>query len=167
MVDSGITSHMTGMLDSFMFISEIGPGHVMNGTHQIRGVGSVRFLLDFEETLEVEGVLFVPGLRVNLLSVSALEDVGYVITFECGYVHIHAVDEVPIMTVLIGEWRGRVYTVLGQPVRCQSSWISNSKGEQEAQRIEGAPECQSSVQGSSTGKKINWYELSQSENSQR
>jgi hypothetical protein len=167
MVDSGATSHMTGMLDSFLFISEIGPDHVVNGTHQIRGVDSVRFLLDFGETLEVEGVLFVPGLRVNLLSVSALEDVGYVITFERGYVHIHAVDEVPIRTVLIGERRGRVYTVLGQPVRCQSGWISDSEGEQEAQRTEGAPECQSSVQGSSTSRKINWYELSQSENAQR
>jgi hypothetical protein len=82
MVDSGATSHMIGMLDSFLFISEIGPDHVMNGTHQIRGVDSVRFLLDFRETLEVEGVLFVPGLRVNILSVSTLEDAGYVITFE-------------------------------------------------------------------------------------
>jgi hypothetical protein len=94
---------MTRMLDSFMFIYEIGLDHVVNGTHQIIGVDSVRFLLDFGESLEVEGVLFVPGLRVNLLSVSALEDVGYVITFERGYVHIHAVDEVPIRTIMIGE----------------------------------------------------------------
>ena len=113
MVDSGATNHMIGMLDSFLFISEIGPDHVVNGTHQIRGVGSVRFLLDFGEILEVEGVLFVPGLRVNLLLVSTLEDVGYVITFERGYVHIHAVDEIPIRTILIGEQRGRIYTVLG------------------------------------------------------
>jgi hypothetical protein len=90
MVDSGATGHMTGMLDSFLFIFEIGPDHVVNGTHQIRGVDSVRFLLDFGETLEVEGVLFVLGMRVNLLSVSTLEDAGYVITFKRGYVHIHA-----------------------------------------------------------------------------
>jgi hypothetical protein len=88
-------------------------------------------------------------------------------TFERGYVCIHAVDEVPIMTVLIGERRDRVYTMLGHPVGCQSGWIYDSEGEQEAQRTEGAPECQSSVQGSSTSKKINWYELSQLENDQR
>jgi hypothetical protein len=35
--------------------------------------------------------------------------------------------------------------VLGQPVGCQSGWISDSEGEQEAQRTEGAPECQSSI----------------------
>jgi hypothetical protein len=108
MVDNGATSHMTGMLDSFMFISEIGPSHVVNGTHQIRGVDSVKFLLDFGETLEVKGMLFVPGRRVNILSVLALEDVGYVITFERGYVHIHPIDEVPIRIVLIRERRGRV-----------------------------------------------------------
>jgi hypothetical protein len=123
--------------------------------------------LDFGEILEVEGVLFVPGLRVNLLPVSSPEDAGYVITFERGYVHLHTVDEVPIRTVLIGERRGRVYTVLGQLVVCHSGWISDSKKEQEAQRTEDAPECQSSVQGSSTSRKINWYELSQSENAQR
>jgi hypothetical protein len=117
-------------------------------------------MLEFGETLEVEGVLFVPGLRVNILSVLALEDVGYVITFEHGYVHIHAVGEVPIRRVLIGEWRGKVYIVLGQQVICQSGWISDSKGEKEAQRNEGAPECQSIVQGSSTRRNINWYDLS-------
>ena len=84
-----------------------------------------------------------------------MEDVGYVITFKCGYVHIHAVDEVPIMTILIGERRGRVYTVLGQPVECQSSWISDLEGEQASQRTKGAPKCQSSIQGSITSRKIN------------
>jgi hypothetical protein len=74
MVDSGATSHMTGMLNSFLFISEIGPDHFMNGTHHIRRFGSVRFMLDFKETLEVEGVLFVQGMRVNILSISAMED---------------------------------------------------------------------------------------------
>jgi hypothetical protein len=106
-VDNGATSHMTGMLDSFLFISEIGPSHVMNGTHQIIGINSVNFLLNFEEILEVEGVLFVLGMRVNILSASYLEDDGYVITFKCGYVHIYVVDEVPIKTIMIGEWRGK------------------------------------------------------------
>jgi hypothetical protein len=43
----------------------------------VHGVGSVRFQLEYGGLLELDGVLFVPGLRVNLLSVSALEDVGY------------------------------------------------------------------------------------------
>jgi hypothetical protein len=160
MVESGAANHMIGIMDSFLFIFEIGPDHVMNGTHQIRGVYYVRFLLNFRETLEVEWVSFVPGLRVNILSVSALEDVRYVINFERSYVHIHARNEVPIKKILIGERRGIVYIVLGQPVVCQSGWIYDSEGEKEAQR-NGATKCESSVQGSSTSIKLNVYELSQ------
>jgi hypothetical protein len=44
----------------------------------VRGVGSVRFQLEYGGLLELDGVLFVPLLRFNVLSVSALEDVGYV-----------------------------------------------------------------------------------------
>jgi hypothetical protein len=42
----------------------------------VRGVGRVRFQLEYGGFLELDGVLFVPGLRVNLLLVSALKDVG-------------------------------------------------------------------------------------------
>ena len=78
-VDSGATSHMTGMLDTFMCISEIGPGQFVNGTQEVRGIGKVKFQLVLGETLEVDRVLFVPGLRVSLLSVAALEDDGYTV----------------------------------------------------------------------------------------
>ena len=55
----------------------------------VRGVGSVRFQLEFGGLLELDGVLFVPGLRVNLLSVSALEDVGYCTLFKREHVFIY------------------------------------------------------------------------------
>jgi hypothetical protein len=55
----------------------------------VRGVGNVRFQLEFGELLELDGVLFVPGLRVNLLSVSALEDVGYCVLFKREHVFIY------------------------------------------------------------------------------
>jgi hypothetical protein len=42
----------------------------------VHGVGKVRFRLEYGGFLELDGVLFVPGLRVNFLSVLALEDVG-------------------------------------------------------------------------------------------
>jgi hypothetical protein len=51
----------------------------------IRGVGNVRFQLEFGVLLELDGVLFVSGLRVNLLLVSALEDVGYCVFDPGGY----------------------------------------------------------------------------------
>ena len=131
MVENGATNHMIGILYSFLFISEIGIDHFMDGIHHIRGVNIVRFLLDFRGIMEVEGVLFVPRMRFSLLLVLAIKDDGYVMNFECGYAYLHAIDEVPIMTILIGEWRGRVYIVHGQPVGGQLGWISDSKGEKE------------------------------------
>ena len=48
----------------------------------VRGVENVIFQLEFGGLLEIDGVLFVPGLSVNLLSVSALQDVGYCVLFK-------------------------------------------------------------------------------------
>jgi hypothetical protein len=64
----------------------------------VRGVGSVRFQLEYGGLLELDGVLFVPGLRVNLLSVPALEDVGYCILFKSEHVFIYreGVDQVEL-----------------------------------------------------------------------
>jgi hypothetical protein len=55
----------------------------------VRGVGNVRFQLEFGGLLEIVGVLFVLGLRVKFLSVSALEDVGYCVLFKREHVFIY------------------------------------------------------------------------------
>ena len=53
------------------------------------GVGNVRFQLEFGALLELDGVIFFPGLKVNLLSVSTLQDVGYCILFKRNHVFIY------------------------------------------------------------------------------
>jgi hypothetical protein len=92
-MDSGASSHMMGIWQVFLDFTEIGPGRqVVNegGMARVaRGVGNVRFQLQFGELLELDGVLFVPGLRVNLLSVLALEDVGYCVLFKREHVFIY------------------------------------------------------------------------------
>jgi hypothetical protein len=55
----------------------------------VRGVGNVRFQLEFGGLLELDGVLFVPGPRVNFLSISALEDVEYCVLFKREHVFIY------------------------------------------------------------------------------
>ena len=57
----------------------------------------------------MEEVLSVPGLGTNLLSVSALEDVGYATPFKQGHVFVYSVTKGPNNMVLLGERRGRVY----------------------------------------------------------
>jgi hypothetical protein len=72
-VDSGASCHMTGIWRVFQDFTEIGPGRqVVNEggmARLVRGVENVRFQLKFGELLELDGVLFIPRLRVNLLSV--------------------------------------------------------------------------------------------------
>jgi hypothetical protein len=56
--------------------------------HAVKGVGCVRFQLESGGSQEVAEVLFVPELKVNLLSISALEDMGYAVIFVDGQVLI-------------------------------------------------------------------------------
>ena len=53
------------------------------------GVGSVISQLKYGVLLELDGVLFVPGLRVKFLSVSTLEDVRYLILFKREHVFMY------------------------------------------------------------------------------
>jgi hypothetical protein len=70
-VDSGASCHMTGIWRVFLDFTEIGPSRqVVNEVGMervVRGVGSLRFQLQFGGLFELDGVFFVPGLRVNLL----------------------------------------------------------------------------------------------------
>ena len=52
--------------------------------HVVEGVGKVIFQLESGGSLEVVGVMHVPEIKVNLLSVSALEDEGYEVMFQDG-----------------------------------------------------------------------------------
>jgi hypothetical protein len=105
----------------------------------VRGVGRVRFQLEFGELLVVDGVLFVPGLRVNLLLVSALADVGYVTLFKSGHVFIYREGADLVEPQLIGDRVDRLYIVRGQP----TVGDSESDEEQEAPETAVGPRIQS------------------------
>ena len=132
----------------FLSVSELGDRHIVNGMHAVRGTGRVRFQLQTGELLEIRGVLFVPGLGKNLLSVAAFEDVGYTTLFKRGHVFIHSETDGLDSKVLLGERRGRVYMLLGQHMSDGSGWLSDSSSMSEEEWIEVAPSIESSVQGS-------------------
>ena len=81
----------------------------------VRGVGKLRFQLEYGGFLDLDGVLYVPGLRVNLLLVSTLEDVGYCTLFKRGHVFIYKEGVDPVEPQLIGDWVDRLYMLRGQP----------------------------------------------------
>jgi hypothetical protein len=87
----------------------------------VRGVGNVRFQLEFGGLLEIDGVLFVPGLSVNLLLVSALQDVGYCVLFKREHVFIYREGVDPIELQLIGNRVDRLYMLRGQPMMYDST----------------------------------------------
>jgi hypothetical protein len=93
-VDSGSSRHMTEMRLVFLSVSKTGSNcHVKNGArtrHAVKGVGCVRFQLESGVSLEVDEVMYVPELKVNLLSISALEHMGYDLMFDDGHVLIRA-----------------------------------------------------------------------------
>ena len=110
---------------------------------EARGVGTVRFRLEFEEFLQVEGVLYVPGLDHNLLSVPALEDAGYVTMFKRGHVFIY-VDGADPNPVLIGDRVERLYWLRGQPMTSEFGGLIPDSGSEEEHR---APEADGAHRG--------------------
>jgi hypothetical protein len=145
-VDSGASSHMTRIWRVFLDFTKIGPDRwVVNEggmVKAVRGVGNARFQLKFGELLELDGVLFVPGLRVNLLSVSALEDVGYCVLFKREHVFIYRQGVDPIELQLIGNRVNRLYMLRGQPLMYD---LASNEGCEEASEIAVALRIQSCI----------------------
>ena len=55
-----------------------------NGTYAIEGIVSTSLRLESGWSLHLEEVLYVPGLKKNLLSIGVLEDKGYTVAFTKG-----------------------------------------------------------------------------------
>ena len=80
------------------------------------GVGTISFQRESLPPLEVSEVLYVPGLRKNLISVSAIEDKGYEVTFRGGQVIMYPKGSSIESGKVIGIRRGRLYRFGFQPV---------------------------------------------------
>jgi hypothetical protein len=113
---------------------------VKNGAHTrhaVKGFGCNRFQLESGGSLEVHEVMYVPELKVNLFSISALEDMGYELMFVDGHVLIQAKGAALDAALRLGIKQGMMYRVLGQPV-------GGSRG---------------ILDHRSVLKKVNWYDL--------
>jgi hypothetical protein len=107
----------------------------------VHGVGGVRFRLEYGGFLELDGVLFVPRLRVNLLSVLALEDVGYCTLFKRRHEFIYREGVDPVEPQMIGDRVDRLYMLRGQP----SGYDSTLDEEQENPETTMGPRIQSCI----------------------
>jgi hypothetical protein len=82
--------------------------------YKIEGVGSISFRLESGARLHVDEVLYVPGLKKNLLSVATLEGKGYWVIFKDRKALLWAKGSHLSTTEPIGTRRGGLYVVTGQ-----------------------------------------------------
>ena len=86
-LDSGCSKHMTGDQQQFQELTLKEKGFVNYGDNnkgKILGIGNV----GHSSTLLIENVLYVDGLKYNLLSISQLADKGFDINFNKETCHI-------------------------------------------------------------------------------
>jgi hypothetical protein len=105
-VESGASRHMTGLRSIFLDIIEIDPDCRVNCGAKpqlvVKGVGMVRFQLESGGFVEVSEVLYIPGLTVNFLSVSALDVSGFGVIFYGLKVFLYPMGETVDTSVMVG-----------------------------------------------------------------
>jgi hypothetical protein len=115
-------------------------GVVKCGVHssmvEFHGKGAVSLQLESGKILRIPKVLYVPCMRINLLSISALEHQGYGASFFGCIVHISSVkSQVPGSPVMIGISEDGLYNLWGQPI-CRLTEESNESANQSAREHE-------------------------------
>ena len=79
-IDSGDSKHMTGFKESFVKLSEHESAHKVKlgdeYQYPIKGSGESSYKLYSSKSMKMKDVLFVPGLKKNLLSISTFDAKG-------------------------------------------------------------------------------------------
>ena len=90
LIDSGASKHMTGQKKILSKLEEKNsPQKVSLGDdyqYPIKGIYEASYKLDSGNPLKMKEVLYVPGLKKNLLSISALDKKGFRVAFIDGQV---------------------------------------------------------------------------------
>jgi hypothetical protein len=90
LIDNGASRHMTGYREHLTdLVEKESRLHVVlgdNARYIVKGVGSSSFQLDSDIPLQLSEVLYVPGMKRNLVSIFALEDNDYKVIFSEGKV---------------------------------------------------------------------------------
>jgi hypothetical protein len=130
LIDSGASKHMTGQRDILCYILEIffSQKVTLGDDYQypIKGVGESNYKLNSGNSMKMKDVLYVPGLRKNLLSISALEKKGFRIVFIDGEVLMWAKGETLNEAIIIGSEENGLYKLKGHSEAAMTYAIENS-----------------------------------------
>ena len=83
--------------------------------YPIKDSGESSYKLEFGKSMTMKDVLFVPGLKKNLLSIYALDAKGMRVAFVDGQVLMWPKGKSFDDVVVIGEEEGGLYKLKGQP----------------------------------------------------
>jgi transposase InsO family protein len=117
LIDSGASKHMTGFKNSLSKLIENDSSlQVVLGDdskHAIKGVGEASLQIDLGNPLSIKDILFVQGLKKNLLSISALEDKVFRVAFVDGQVLLWPKNSSINKATVIGVREGGLYKLKG------------------------------------------------------
>ena len=118
-IDSGASSHMTGAREMFSELSqrETDVEVVLRDDSAVRAVGrgTITFQRESMSPMVLRDVLYVPGMKKNLVSISMIEDRGLGVSFLDGHVHVFPNTTRPSTSFYIGVICEKPYRLLFQP----------------------------------------------------
>jgi hypothetical protein len=130
LIDSGASKHMTGQRNILSCISEkkFSQKVTLGDDYQypIKGVGESNHKLNSGNSLKMKDVLYVPGLKKNLLSISSLEKKGFRVAFIDGEVLMWAKGETLNEAIIIGSEENGLYKLKGHSEAAMTHAIENS-----------------------------------------
>jgi len=120
LMDSGASKHMTGFKQNpanyrdkkFNVKVELGD----DGTFDIKDFGSASFQLQSDNIFHIDEIIYVLGLKKNLISVAVLESKGYSIVFTKGKALMWSSNEDMSTAMTIGTRESGLYKISGQVV---------------------------------------------------
>ena len=118
LVDSGVSKHMNGYEESFVNMSKHdSPQKVKlcdDYQYPTKGSGEYSYKTYSRKYLTIKDVLYVPGLKNNLPSITALDAKGMRVTFVNVQVIMWPKGKIINCTTVIGEEDGGLYKLKGQ-----------------------------------------------------
>jgi hypothetical protein len=94
--------------------------------YPIKGIGETNYKLDSENSITMKDVLYVLGLKKNLLSISSLAKKGYRLFFIDGEVLMWDKRETLNEAIIIGSEENGLYKLKGHPETTMTHAIENS-----------------------------------------
>jgi hypothetical protein len=128
-IDSGASRHMTSVREHLTDLTQCGDVEVVLGDDRevkVAGCGTVSFRRESLPPMTLTEVLYVPGLKKNLVSVSTIEEKGYEVLFRDGQVLLFPRGSSITSAKVIGTRHERLYKFLFQPVRALIHSTSSS-----------------------------------------